>query len=179
MASGALCPAQPKSSLSWPFCKGASGKLKPEVGTQNKQVVVKTVTQQGVSWMQKDRSVGMRPKGEQKGGGTEKTEKRKGAIAVSAPAPAGVYLFRHQPAVFQKGPVREGAPCPLPTGVIKPRNQPLVHRLWACNPEVGFSPTRKPAYREICQFTEFPQDFSWWQENRSENMGMIRCPTTI
>ena len=56
--------------------------------------------------MQKDRSGGMRPKGEQKGGGTEKTEKRKGAIAFSAPAPVGVYLFRHQPAGFQKGPVR-------------------------------------------------------------------------
>lgn len=39
------------SSLNWPFCKGASGNLKPEVGTQNKQVVVKQVTQQGVSWM--------------------------------------------------------------------------------------------------------------------------------
>ena len=103
MASRALWPAQPKSSLNWPFYKGASGNLKPEVGTQSKQVVVKKVTQQGVSWMQKDRTGGMRPKGEQKGGGTEKTEKRKGAIAFSAPAPAGVYLFRHQPAGFQKG----------------------------------------------------------------------------
>ena len=86
MASGTLCPAQPNSSLNWPFCKGASGNLKPEVETQSKQVVVKTVTQQIVSWMQKDRSVGMRTKGEQKGGGTEKTEKRKGAIAFSTPA---------------------------------------------------------------------------------------------
>ena len=92
----------------------------------------------------------MRTKGEQKGGGTEKTEKTERESLPFQPLhSAGVYLFRHQPAGFQKGPVREGAPCPLPTGVIKPRNQPLVHRLWACSPEVGFSPTHKPAYRYL------------------------------
>ena len=93
MASGAFCPAQPKSSLSWPFCKGASENLKPEVGTQSKQVVVKPVTQQEVSWMQKDRSGGMRTKGEQKGGGTEKTEKRKGSHCLFNPCTLQVSIY--------------------------------------------------------------------------------------
>ena len=119
----------------------------------------------------------MRTKGEQKGGGTEKTEKRKGSHCRFSPCTCGCLFIQAPTCRLPERPVREGAPCPLPTGVIKPRNQPPVHRLWACSPEVGFSPTNKPAYREICQFTEFPQDFSWWQENRSENMGMIRRPT--
>ena len=66
-------------------------------------------------------------------------EKRKGQkeIAVST-APCG-RLFRHQPVCFQKGPVKEGAPCALPTGVIKPGNQPVVCRLWDSNPQVGLT----------------------------------------
>ena len=99
--------------------------------------------------MEKDRSGGMRTKGEQREEAQKRLKNRKGAIAFSVPTPVGVYLFRHQPAGFQKGPVREGAPCLLPTGVIKPRNQPFVHRLWACSPEVGFSPTPKPAHRNL------------------------------
>lgn len=40
------------------------------------------------------------------------------------------YLLRHQPVHFYKGQVKEGAPCPLSTGVIKLRNQPVVRHLW-------------------------------------------------
>ena len=142
MASGALWPAQPNSSLNWPFCKGASGKLKPEVGTQNKQVVVKKVTQQIVSWMQKDRSVGMRPKGEQKGGGTEKTEKRKGSHCRFSPCTCGC-LFIQAPTCRLPERASEGgstlstahwgdqaqkpAPCTSAVG-LQPRGGILTHK---------------------------------------------------
>ena len=64
------------------------------------------------------------------------------------PTPCG-YLFRHQPANFQKGPVKAVAPCPLPTGVIKPGNQPVVCCLWVSDPQVGLSPTHTPVYRNL------------------------------
>lgn len=88
--------------------------------------------------------VGLRTKGEVEGGGTEKTEKE---IAVQ-PA-LSRYLFRHQPTCFQKGLVMEGAPCPLPTGVIKPGNQPVVHHFWVPNPQMGLLPMRPPVYRNL------------------------------
>ena len=50
-------------------------------------------------------------------------------------------LFRHQFQDFKKGPVKEGAPCPLPTGAISPRNQPFVHCLRDSDSQVGFVPT--------------------------------------
>ena len=72
---------------------------------------------------------GYRTKGDVKGGGTEKTEKRENdrKRLQFQPPPVRVHPFRHQPVCFQKGPVKEGAPCALSTGVIKPGNQPVVH----------------------------------------------------
>ena len=43
----------------------------------------------------------------------------------------------------------EGAPCPLPTGVIKPGNQPVVHHFWVPNPQMGLLPMRPPVYRNL------------------------------
>ena len=79
----------------------------------------------------------MRTKGEVKTGGTEKTEnetERESAIA-SHPLP----VFIQAPtAYFQKGPVKEGACCPLPTKMNKARKP-------ACCPShVGLSPTAGP-----------------------------------
>ena len=92
----------------------------------------------------------MRTKGEQKGGGTEKTEKTERESLPFQPLhSAGVYLFRHQPAGFQKGSVKGEAPCPLPTRVIKPGKQTVVHPVWDCNPQVGLSPTWTPVYRNL------------------------------
>ena len=108
--------------------------------------------------------VGVRNKGEVKGGRTEKTEKEKETEkdCLFQPAPCRC-LFRHQPAGFQKGPMKGGAPCPLPTRVIKARKQPVVRHLWDGNTLVGLLPTRTPVYRdlppikkEICRFSPFP-----------------------
>ena len=77
---------------------------------------MKKVTQQGVSRMKGDGSVGMRTKGEVMGGGTEKTEEGKEKERdCHFNLPCGC-LFRHQSAHFQKGPVKEGTLCPLPPG---------------------------------------------------------------
>ena len=96
--------------------------------------------------------VGVRTKGEVKGGGTEKTEKERKTQNERDchfnPSPAGVHSGT-KPARFQKGPVKEGAPCLLPTGVIKPRNQPVVRRLWDSNPQLGLSPMLTPVYRDL------------------------------
>ena len=76
----------------------------------------------------------MRTKGEQKGGGTEKTEKTERESLPFQPLhSAGVYLFRHQPAGFQKGPVREGAPCPAHWGDQAQKPAP-------CTSAVGLQP---------------------------------------
>ena len=55
--------------------------------------------------------------------------------------------IQDQPAHFQKGPEKEGAPCPLPTRMIKPRNQTVVCPAWDCNPQAGRWSTRTPVCR--------------------------------
>ena len=90
-----------------------------------------------------------RGKDQGRGKGTEKTEKEKETERLPfQPAPCGC-LFRYQSARFQKGPVKEGAPCPLPTGLIKPGNQPVVRRLWVPDPQVGLSPMHAPVYSNL------------------------------
>lgn len=88
----------------------------------------------------------MRTKGA-KGGGTEKTENGKVPLPFQPPAPAGVYLFRHQPAGFQKGPVG-GSTLSTAHWGDQAQKLALVHRLWACSPE-GFLPMCKLAFRNL------------------------------
>ena len=95
-----------------------------------------------------DKSIGVRTEGEIKGGDTEKTgnEKETGRERLPfQPTPCRC-LFRPQPAGFQKGLVKDRAPCPLPTRVIKPGKQTVVHPGWDSNPQVGLSPNPENLY---------------------------------
>ena len=104
-----------------------------------------------------DWSVGVRTKGEVKGGGTEKTEREKetGKERLHCEPTTCGCVFGHQAACFQKGPVKEGAPCPLPARVIKPGNQSVVHHLWDCMHRWDSRP-RVHQYIEICHLSVFP-----------------------
>ena len=71
-----------------------------------------------------------------KGGGTEQTDRERETEKERLhfePTSCGC-VFGHQAACFQKGPVKEGAFCPLPARVIRPGNQSVVHRLWDSHP---------------------------------------------
>ena len=83
--------------------------------------------------------IGVRTKGEVIGGGTEKTENEneKEREIIIATHPLGVFI-QAPTACFQKGPVKEGAHCPLPTQMNKSRKP--AH----CPSHVGPSPTGGP-----------------------------------
>lgn len=85
-----------------------------------------------------DGCAGVRTKGgEVKRGGREKTKTKDIAASTNM----------H---VSRKGQWRrEQAPCPRPTEVVKPRNQPLGGCLWAPNLQVGVSPMHTPTYRNL------------------------------
>ena len=85
-------------------------------------------------------SVGVRTEEEVKGGGTEKTEKQRECCFYLPPCRC---LFRHQAAHFRKGPVKEGAPCLLPTRCSSPEASPLSVGL---QPKGGALTTRYIAY---------------------------------
>ena len=53
------------------------------------------------------------------------------------------YSVRHQAAHFRKGPVKEGAPCPLPTQCSSPETSPLSVGL---RPKGGALTTQYIAY---------------------------------
>lgn len=91
----------------------------------------------------------MRTEGEVKGGGTERTENGKEAERLPFPPTHCGCLFRSQPIRFQKGPVKERAPCPLSTRVIKPGKQSVVHHVWDCSPQVELSPACTPVFRNL------------------------------
>ena len=66
----------------------------------------------------RDGRAGVRIKGEVKRGGTEKMKRDRKRERLQFQCVPCRRLFRHQPTCFQKGPVKEGASCPQPTGVI-------------------------------------------------------------
>ena len=76
-----------------------------------------------------DWSIGLRTKGGVKGGGAESAEHERSCHCHAAPE--GVCLA--PTCTLPERAVEEVAPCPLLTRVIKPRNQTVVHPVWACS----------------------------------------------
>ena len=112
--------------------------------------------------------VGVRTKGEVQEEGQERLRNRKRQRLLVQPL--CMCLFKHQPASFWKGSRKEGAPCPVPTEVIKTRNWLVVDHLWIPSLQVGPSSTHPPAYRNLLlQKNLSPQDFSWQQDNKGDS----------
>lgn len=90
----------------------------------------------------------MKTKGDVKGGGTEKTEKEKEIQRNIAIPTHPLQVSIQAPACrLPERAVKRGAPCPLPSRVIKPGNQTVIHPVWDCKPEERLSPTCTPVYR--------------------------------
>ena len=106
-----------------------------------------------------DGRAGVRIKGEVKRGGTEKMKKRqKESERLQFQLFPCRCLFRHQPSRFQKGPVKEGASCPQPTGVINLETS-LLYVIWGTAVHRWNSYPSVHQNIEICHFSTFLMGF--------------------